>query len=172
MKIGELAARSGLNASAIRYYEKVGLLAAPNRISGQRRYPGEAFDRVLLIRFAGQMGFTLGEIKLFLHGLRDNTPVGPRWEKLAHRKIKEIDENLARSRRLKSLLKHLLHCRCASLQICVQRLSLSPNLRLLEKRAQPRKPGSWHDRFALVTSDRSFFKLRHRLPFADRSKPC
>jgi MerR family redox-sensitive transcriptional activator SoxR len=129
MKIGELAHRAGLNASAIRYYEKMGLLAAPQRVGGQRRYPADALDRVLLIRFAGEMDFTLGEIKLFLQGLRENSPVGPRWKKLAHRKIAEIDKNLQRSIRLKSLLQNLLHCRCASLKVCVQRLSLSPNLR-------------------------------------------
>jgi MerR family redox-sensitive transcriptional activator SoxR len=136
MKIGQLAARAAINASAIRYYEKMGLLAAPHRVGGQRRYPTDALDRILLIRFAGEMGFSLGEIKLFLHGLRENAPVGPRWKKLAHRKIKEVEENIHRSLLLKSLLENLLHCRCASLQLCVQRLSLSPNLRLV---AQPKK---------------------------------
>jgi MerR family redox-sensitive transcriptional activator SoxR len=134
MKIGELAARAGLNASALRYYEKMGLLAPPQRTGGQRRYPSDALDRVLFIRFAGEMGFTLGEIKLFLHGLRDNAPVGPRWKKLAGRKITEINETIQRSLRLKSLLQHLLQCRCVSLQICVQRLSLSPNLRFISPR--------------------------------------
>jgi MerR family redox-sensitive transcriptional activator SoxR len=133
MKIGELANRSGLNASAIRYYEKIGLLAAPQRSSGQRRYATDALNRVLLIRFAGEMGFTLSEIKLFLNGLRDDAPVGPRWKKLAHRKIAEVESNIQRSLRLKALLEHLLHCRCASLQICVQRLSLSPNLNRLSR---------------------------------------
>jgi MerR family redox-sensitive transcriptional activator SoxR len=135
VKIGELSARAGVNASAIRYYEKMGLLAAPHRVGGQRRYPSDTFDRVLLIRFAGEMGFTLGEIKLFLHGLRDDAPVRPRWKKLAHRKIREVDENIKRSLLLKSLLENLLHCRCASLQMCVQRLSLSPNLRLVAQGA-------------------------------------
>jgi MerR family transcriptional regulator, redox-sensitive transcriptional activator SoxR len=134
MKIGQLAARAAVNASAIRYYEKMGLLAAPHRVGGQRRYPGDALDRVLLIRFAGEMCFSLGEIKLFLNGLRENAPVGPRWKKLAHRKIKEVEENIQRSLVLKSLLENLLHCRCASLQVCVQALSLSPKLRLVARR--------------------------------------
>jgi MerR family transcriptional regulator, redox-sensitive transcriptional activator SoxR len=134
MKIGELAVRAGVNASAIRYYEKMGLLAAPHRVGGQRRYPNDTLDRVRLIRFAGEMGFSLGETKLFLHGLRENTPVGPRWKKLAHRKIREVEENIKRSLLLKSLLENLLHCRCASLQMCVQRLSFSPNLRLVAHR--------------------------------------
>ena len=134
MKIGELAARSSLNASALRYYEKMGLLDPPHRTGGQRRYPSDALDRVLLIRFAGEMGFTLDEIKLFLHGLHNSSPVGPRWRKLAHRKIGEINDSIQRSLRLKSLLQHLLQCRCASLQICVQRLNLSPNLRQIARR--------------------------------------
>ena len=133
MKIGELAARAGLNASAIRYYEKVGLLAPPDRSGGQRRYPSDVVDRVRLIRFAAEMGFTLDEIKLFLSGLRSNAPVGHRWRKLAHRKIQEVEQGIRRSRRLKSLLEHLLRCHCATLQICVHRLSLSPRLRQLEQ---------------------------------------
>ena len=64
MKIGELAGRSGLNASAIRYYERRGLLPAPHRAGGQRRYPADALHRVVLIRFASEMGFTLSEIKV------------------------------------------------------------------------------------------------------------
>jgi MerR family transcriptional regulator, redox-sensitive transcriptional activator SoxR len=135
MKIGELAARSGLNASAIRYYEKSGLLAPPHRVGGQRRYAPDALDRVLLIRFAGEMGFTLTEIKLFLSGLRGNTPVGPRWKKLAARKLSEVEASIARSLRLKTLLQGLLRCRCASLKQCVTALGLSENLRFIAGRA-------------------------------------
>ncbi len=131
MKIGELARRANLNASAIRYYGKLGLLAAPQRLGGQRRYSSNALSRVLLIRFATDMGFTLAEIKLFLSGLRDNTPVGPRWKKLAARKLTEVDQSIARSLQLKSLLQGLLRCRCVSLQQCVRALGLSENLRTL-----------------------------------------
>jgi len=136
MRIGELAARASLNASAIRYYEKCGLLAAPQRTAGQRHYASDALHRVLLIRFATEMGFTLAEIKLFLSGLRDDTPVGPRWKKLATRKLREVEENISRSLKLKSLLEGLLGCRCASLQFCVDRLSLSPTLSLLSRRTR------------------------------------
>jgi MerR family transcriptional regulator, redox-sensitive transcriptional activator SoxR len=134
MKIGQLARSANLNASAIRYYEKRGLLTPPHRLGGQRRYPADALDRVLLIRFATDMGFTLSEIKLFLSGLRDNTPVGPRWKKLAARKLTEVEQNITRSLKLKSLLQGLRRCHCASLQFCINRLSLSPNLRVLSQR--------------------------------------
>jgi MerR family redox-sensitive transcriptional activator SoxR len=132
MKIGQLAGSAGLNASAIRYYEKRGLLAPPQRKGGQRRYASDALSRVLLIRFATEMGFTLAEIKLFLSGLHDNTPVGARWKKLATRKLIEVEQNIARSFQLKSLLQGLLHCHCPSLQFCVNCISLSPKLRRFE----------------------------------------
>ena len=136
MKIGELAARSGLNASAIRYYEKSGLLAPPHRVGGQRRYAPDALDRVLLIRFAGEMGFSLAEIKLFLNGLHDNAPVGLRWKKLANRKLAEVEQNIARSLKLKTLLQALRHCHCASLQQCVRALGLSEDLRSFARAAK------------------------------------
>jgi DNA-binding transcriptional MerR regulator len=134
MKIGELSRRAGLNTSAIRFYEKTGVLESPHRASGQRRYPDEALDRVLLVRFASEMGFTLSEIRVFLRGLRNDVPVGPRWRKLALRKIVEVDETIRRTRRLESLLEHLLRCRCASLQVCVERLSLRPRIKGIHRR--------------------------------------
>jgi MerR family transcriptional regulator, redox-sensitive transcriptional activator SoxR len=139
MRIGELAGRTGLNASAVRYYETVGLLAAPYRTGGQRRYPDQAIYRVLLIRFASEMGFTLDEIKLFLSGLREDAPVGSRWRKLAHRKIEEVERTIQRSQQLKALLEHLLQCRCASLRVCVERLSLSRDLKQLSDDRRGRK---------------------------------
>src|SRR5215813_4029432 len=137
MKIGELASRSSLNPSAIRYYETLGLLPPPHRTGGQRRYPLHALDRVLLIRFASDMGFSLREIKLFLSGLPDDAPVGPRWKKLADRKIQEVKQSIRRARRLQSLLEHLLHCRCSSIHNCVERLSLSRNVRFIACGTKP-----------------------------------
>jgi MerR family redox-sensitive transcriptional activator SoxR len=129
MKIGQLAARAKLAPSAIRYYEKIGLLAPAERVGGQRRYSSYALDRLLLIRFAGEMDFTLAEIKLFLNGFRENTPVSARWRKLTTRKIAELQQHLAFTRRLLDFLERLQHCRCIQLHQCVTALSLSPRLR-------------------------------------------
>jgi len=129
MKIGVLARRTGLNASAIRYYERLGLLDQPHRVGGQRRYSEDIVHRVLLIRFAATMGFSLPEISIFLNGLRDDVPVGPRWRKLTGRKLEEVERSIERSLKLRTLLKHLLRCRCASLRVCVEKLNLSPRLR-------------------------------------------
>ncbi len=143
MKIGELAARAGLNASAIRYYEKMGLLSTPDRISGQRRYSTDALDRVLLIRFAGEMDFTLAEIKLFLNGFSKNTPVSTRWRKLTTGKIAEMRHRLAQTQRLLKFLKGLQHCRCVQLHRCVSALSLSSRLRAIRhSRQAPSTPAS------------------------------
>src|SRR6185369_2435412 len=68
MTIGELAALSNLKPSAIRFYEKTGLLPAPARKNGRRVYSSEAANRLTLIGFAKDTGFSLPEIKLLLHG--------------------------------------------------------------------------------------------------------
>ena len=148
MKIGELAARADLAPSAIRYYENVGLLPSAERIGGQRRYSSAALDRVLLIRFAGEMDFTLAEIKLFLNGFREGTPVSTRWRKLTTRKIAELQQRLQFTRRLLDLLERLQHCKCVQLHQCVTGLSLSPRLRDLRNSrgntspARPAVPGT------------------------------
>jgi MerR family redox-sensitive transcriptional activator SoxR len=131
MKIGQLAQLAGVNPSAIRYYERVGVLTNPERVGGQRRYSHEITYRVLLIRFAADMGFTLPEIRVFLDGLRSDAPVGSRWRNLARRKIREIEQTIERSRQLKLLLERLLKCRCVSLEMCIERLRLSPRMRLV-----------------------------------------
>jgi len=131
MKIGALAREANLKPSAIRYYERIGLLPAPIRTNGQRRYSSESLDRVLLIRFAGEMGFSLNEIRIFLSGIRETAPVGPRWKKLAARKTVALRELVARARRLEKLMRGLSHCHCSSLHECVQRLDLSPNRRAI-----------------------------------------
>lgn len=132
MKIGELAEQAGVAPSAIRYYEKLSLLPAAERTGGQRCYSSAALDRVLLIRFASEMDFTLAEIKLFLNGFRENTPVSTCWRKLTTRKIAELHQRLAFTRRLLNLLERLQHCHCVHLHQCVTGLSLSPRLRSLQ----------------------------------------
>jgi DNA-binding transcriptional MerR regulator len=142
MRIGELAKYAAVNASAIRYYEKIGLLAQPDRLNGQRRYPTDALDRVLLIRFATEMDFTLAEIKLFFTGFRENTPVSSRWRKLASRKIAELQQRLMQTQRLVEVLRRLQLCRCIELHQCVSGLSLSPHLRALRSTSLTRSPRS------------------------------
>lgn len=118
LSIGEVARRSGLRASAIRYYERVGVLAAPTRVSGRRRYSSEVLDRLAVIQFARFAGFTLPEIRQLFHGFKDGTTASIRWQKLAARKVRELDQLIAHASSIKSLLETQLQCGCQSLAEC------------------------------------------------------
>src|SRR5579863_9041978 len=104
MTIGQVARRTGLRASAIRFYEKAGLLPRPDRAGGQRRYDDLILDRLALLGFAKQCGFTLEEIRLLLGGFRDNAPLSSRVRNLAARKIQELDELSTRIEVMKTTL--------------------------------------------------------------------
>src|SRR4029077_18891785 len=98
MTIGELAALSNLKPSAIRFYEKTGLLPTPTRKNGRRVYSSEAANRLTLIAFAKDTGFSLPEIKLLLHGFPSTTTAGDRWRKLATSKIEPPTHSLTTHR--------------------------------------------------------------------------
>src|SRR5487761_998508 len=93
LTIGELARRAGVTTSALRYYEELGLLPAPARISGQRGYPESAARLVAAILLYSDAGFTLAEQKALMAS-RAGTPG---WRQLAHRKLAELDEQIARA---------------------------------------------------------------------------
>src|SRR5215470_10222583 len=92
--ISEIANQIGLRPSAIRYYEQIGILPPPQRMSGQRRYDVTALHRLVVIQRARQTGFTLTEIKQLFFGFRAETPPSVRWLKLKKRKIVELDAML------------------------------------------------------------------------------
>ncbi len=118
LSIGEVAAQAGLSASALRYYERAGLLPAPPRRSRQRRYTEAVFGRICLIRLALESGFTIGETRLFLTGFSEQTPPAARWRTLAERKLQEVDALMDRARRMKLLLESSFQCRCPRLEDC------------------------------------------------------
>lgn len=107
LTIGELAERTGIAASALRYYEEVGLLEPARRVSGQRRYVDDAVGVVGAILFLRDIGFTLGEI----HQLRASRSRSPKaWRELASRKIDELDRQIADARAARVAIDHALHC--------------------------------------------------------------
>lgn len=121
MTIGEVAATAGLAASAIRYYEKAGLLKPPARINGRRVYSSEVLHQLVVIRFAKDNSFTLPEIKLLLRGFPETTPASVRWKKLARGKIAELESTIVRAQAMKEMLESLAsHCRCRKLEQCAQ----------------------------------------------------
>jgi MerR family transcriptional regulator, redox-sensitive transcriptional activator SoxR len=125
MTIGELAARAGLAPSAIRFYEKAGLLPAPPRTNGRRVYGEEAVHQVVIICFAKATGFTLSEIKLLLHGFPPKTTASARWKKMARGKLAELETILTKAQAMKGVLESMMSCRCRTLGQCAQGLARS-----------------------------------------------
>jgi MerR family redox-sensitive transcriptional activator SoxR len=119
MSIGEMARRSGVPATALRYYEKAGVLPAPLRVSGRRAYAADALQRVRMLRFAQQAGFSLEEIKTLLGGA---SPLSARWQALAKSKLTELDRLAAKIGEMKRALSIALECGCAKVEDC----TLSP----------------------------------------------
>lgn len=113
--IGEVARRVGLSTSALRYYETLGLLPAPERTSGRRRYDQDALDRLAMIDVAQRAGFTLREAKILLDGLDADEPPTDEWRELARHKLDEIDQLLRRTRAMRNLLHTWLTCDCLTL---------------------------------------------------------
>jgi MerR family transcriptional regulator, redox-sensitive transcriptional activator SoxR len=84
MNIGEVARKMGLRSSAIRYYERLGLIPKAPRVSGRRRYDERVLERLAMVRFAKHVGFSVAEIKVLLGGVEGRPPT-ERWRKLACR---------------------------------------------------------------------------------------
>ena len=116
--IGEVARRAGVQTSAIRYYEKIGLLSKTQRIGGQRRYETGVLNYLEIIDVAKRAGFRMDEIRHLFHGFGKGTPAFRRWQLLAQRKIPEMDELIARAKKMKRLLEKADRCRCLDLGDC------------------------------------------------------
>ncbi|HZR54432.1 MAG TPA: MerR family DNA-binding transcriptional regulator [Streptosporangiaceae bacterium] len=112
LTIGELARQAGVTTSTVRYYEDLGLLPAPARISGQRRYSELAARRVAAILLYSDAGFTLAEQKT----LRDSTADDRR--QLMRRKLTELDEQIARAQAAREAISHGLRCRHEDITQC------------------------------------------------------
>lgn len=116
--IGELARRAGLAPSAIRYYERIGLLPEPQRASGRRRYQPSVLDQLAMIDIAQRAGFTLAETRTLLSGLSQSEPHPDHWRELAEAKLAEVDALARRVSEMGRLLELGLGCQCRRLEEC------------------------------------------------------
>src|SRR5579871_2568976 len=122
LSIGAVARRAGVRPSALRYYESLGLLPAPARVSGRRRYDADVLPRLTLIAAAQQMGFTVAEIGTLLHGFSPDTPASARWRVLVAQKLPEVEALIRRAQGMKRLLEEALTCGCLTLDACARAL--------------------------------------------------
>jgi MerR family redox-sensitive transcriptional activator SoxR len=138
LSIGEVARRSGIRPSALRYYEQVGLLPRTPRTGGRRRYGEQAVQMVVVLRVAQQAGFTLDEIRKLFHGFDAKAPLGARWRLLAQAKLRELDELQARVVKMRHAIELGLACGCMRIEDCT--LASSPRDIRAPARA-PRRTG-------------------------------
>jgi DNA-binding transcriptional MerR regulator len=107
LTIGELASRTGVATSALRYWEELGLLPAPARVSGQRRYPPSAAGLVGVVLALRNVGFTLREVKAFI---ASRSLAGDGWRELYQRKLTELDQRIAQAQVARTAVAHGLGC--------------------------------------------------------------
>jgi MerR family transcriptional regulator, redox-sensitive transcriptional activator SoxR len=115
--IGQVAAAVGVNTSAVRYYERRGVMPQPERASGQRRYRADAIARLRTIRAAQQVGLSLTEITQLLAGA-DNGQSAAVLRELAERRLPDVEALIERAQKMKGWLELAAECRCASLEVC------------------------------------------------------
>jgi MerR family redox-sensitive transcriptional activator SoxR len=117
--IGELAARTGVAASALRYYEKLGLIRAERSSGNQRRYARSTIRRVSFIRIAQRVGLSLDEIREALATLpEERTPTKADWTRLSKLWRRRLDDQITLLHRLRDNLDGCIGCGCLSLQSC------------------------------------------------------
>ena len=119
LTIGEVSKRSGVAASALRFYEDRGLITSERAGSGHRRYPRRVLRRIAFIVFAQKIGLTLGEIGEELSKLPpDRAPKRSDWSRLSSGWSARIDERINELERLKRGLTECIGCGCLSLDRC------------------------------------------------------
>ncbi|BFU47866.1 redox-sensitive transcriptional activator SoxR [Krasilnikovia sp. MM14-A1004] len=137
LTIGDMAARSGLAPSALRYYEREGLIRSTRTGGNQRRYERAELRRVAFIRIAQQVGVSLDEIRTALASLPQNrTPTKADWARLSARWRKGLDDRISLMERLRDQLSGCIGCGCLSLQRCKL---VNPSDLLSEQGTGPRK---------------------------------
>jgi MerR family redox-sensitive transcriptional activator SoxR len=119
LTIGDMAVRSGVAQSALRYYEREGLIRATRTGGNQRRYERHELRRVAFIRIAQQVGVSLEEIREALAALPENrTPTKADWARLSARWRRKLDDRITMMERLRDQLTGCIGCGCLSLQRC------------------------------------------------------
>jgi MerR family redox-sensitive transcriptional activator SoxR len=119
LTISEVARQVGLQPSAIRYYEQIGILPPAQRISGQRRYDTTVLYRLAVIQRAQLTGFTLDEVQQLFFGFGNVTRASQRWQRLSRRKLAELDGLMDGIKTMRGLLKKMMrNCHCDTLEQC------------------------------------------------------
>jgi MerR family redox-sensitive transcriptional activator SoxR len=118
LTIGEVARRAGVRATAIRYYESVGLLPMARREHGQRRYDESILQRLAVIQLAQEVGFTIAEVRNLVVGFDYEEVAAERWRDAAQRKLADVQARIERAQQMRQVLEDSLRCNCLTLDAC------------------------------------------------------
>ena len=119
LSIGDMAARTGLAVSAIRYYEDEGLVSPWRNASGQRRFQRADLRRLSFVMIAQRFGFTLAEIRAELYRLpRHRAPTKADWTRISGAFRDQLDARIAQLERMRDTLDGCIGCGCLSLEAC------------------------------------------------------
>ena len=122
LDIRDVAQRASLASSALRYYEREGLLPRAQRRNGRRFFDEHVLERLSVIELAKRAGFTIAEMKRLFSGFDRRTPPGERWRRLAEEKFRELDERIAEAQRMQALLRVIARCECPTFNDCARAL--------------------------------------------------
>jgi MerR family transcriptional regulator, redox-sensitive transcriptional activator SoxR len=123
LTIGEVARNVGLRTSAIRYYERKGLLESPQRSSGQRRYAVEVVQTIKLIQWGRQAGLGIRDLQILIGNFRSEATARDRWQQIIPPKLDEINAMLKRLSIAKTMLESTLNCTCPTIEDCATALT-------------------------------------------------
>ncbi len=118
LSIGQIVAASGFAASAIRYYESVGVLPIPKRRNGRRLYDEAALDLLRAIRVAKAAGFSVAELRIVFRGFTKGAALSRMWKALAQKKLIALDALIERANAMKDVLRAGLECDCLTPSDC------------------------------------------------------
>ena len=119
LSIGDLAVRTGLSVSAIRFYERKGLISPDRNEGNQRRYEGSDIRRLSFILIAQQIGMSIDQIKETMASLPDGrTPTKADWTKISRKFRQTLDQRIAMMERMRDNLDGCIGCGCLSLKVC------------------------------------------------------
>lgn len=119
MTITQVARDAGVRPSTVRYYESIGLLPEPRRVSGRRRYDPDILQRLALIHTAQQAGFTLAEVRVLVGEVLANEASAVQWQDLLQRKLHEVNALLVNVQNMKLLLEDIMDCDGDHLAECI-----------------------------------------------------
>lgn len=120
--ISSVAREFGLRASALRYYERIGILPRASISGGKRHYDAAGLNRIAIIQCARAAGFSLADIRELFTGYSQAVPASRRWRELTKRKQAQLEDAARRIRDMQSLLEKMGRCGCDGLDLCGARI--------------------------------------------------